>query len=157
MDQTIINIISTVLGIASLFIVITGYNVPELRRSFYGGNIFAEKRNIIENTMTAIFTWVAFLSFWGLIINDVYGGSIPERLHNSGGYWAIFGLISLITLLIILVLTFWGKKIAKRKWMPIGIEAYGKENSAFPALKNMDFSKAPERAKSHLEIMENRC
>ncbi len=152
MDQTTISIISTVLGISSLYVVFTGYNVPEIRRNFFGRTqVFREKANIIESTMTAIFTTIAALSFLGLVMNDIYGDTIPERLHESAFYWGIFIATSFSASLIIKSLTFIGKETAKDQWMRIGIDAY---SHVFSNLKNMDFSKSSDRANERLSIME---
>jgi len=45
-------------------------------------------------------------------------------------------------------------KCCKKKWLPIGVEALRKPNSAFFALENINFSENPERATNYLEIME---
>ncbi|MCP4141071.1 MAG: hypothetical protein GY755_12440 [Chloroflexi bacterium] len=155
MDQATISIISTVLGVVSLFVVITGYNIPETRRNFFGkNNLFAEKANIIENTMTAIFSSVAGLSFFCLVINDIYGEIIPERLHSIGYYWLVFLGAGVIALFVTALLTFLGDKIARKKWLVIGVEGYGKEGSVYTALQKIELGKNSKRAKEFLETLE---
>ena len=152
MDQTIISIVSTVLGVVSLFKALTNYNVPETRRNFFGkSNVFAEKANIIENTMTMVFSMMAGASLLLLIANDIYGEIIPERLYRVGHYWLVALGAGVLAFLMIALLTVLGDKVAKRKWLSVGVETY---HHVYSTLKGTDMDNAPKRTNERLEIME---
>lgn len=60
------------------------------------------------------FASIAGLSFPCLIINDIYGEIIPERLYGIAQYWLIFLATSLFTFLNTTIFTYIGENVAKK-------------------------------------------
>ena len=80
MDRTLINLASIFVGGAGLFTVLTGFNVLELNMSFFDANPYAIKRDVIENTMKWLFTFVAFI---GLMLQ--WWRKLPRQGDTSKG------------------------------------------------------------------------
>ncbi|RKY36626.1 MAG: hypothetical protein DRP78_03140, partial [Candidatus Omnitrophota bacterium] len=116
MDKTLINLLTILLGGGGLFSVLTKYSVPELNATFWGKNIFAVKRDIIEKVMTRIFILMSAL---GLVI-QVFGEilRVPARIYSIEFYFCLFVIGFVVTLGIVFLCAFVGKKIAKIKWLP---------------------------------------
>ncbi len=153
MDQVMLDILSIVIGGAGLFVVITKYNVKETRENFYGrNNVFKEKASVIDDIMTWIFTSLSILGLLALIIKDIYGEVIPERLHTLKYYWLVFLISLLFALVLVNALDWIGKKIARRKWFPLVKDRF---RDAFDDLtKNNLIINDPEKAQRIIELIE---
>jgi len=153
MDQVILDILSIVIGGAGLFVVITKYNIQETRMNFYGEtNVFREKASVIDDVMTWIFTLLSILGLFALIIKDIYGEIIPERLHAFSYYWLVFLLSLSFAFVLVNVLDWFGKKIARRRWLPLVKNGF---REAFEDLtKNNLIIKNPERGQRIIELIE---
>lgn len=121
MDRTQINIISILLGGAGLFIVLTGFNVPELNMTFFDTNPFAVKRNEIERTMKEAFTGVALCGFLLRLFAEI--SDRPNRSHDWRYYYSIFCAGSFIAVVMLVWgVTIGGNLIARSHWEPKVIE-----------------------------------
>ena len=120
MDRTQINIISILLGGAGLFIVLTGFNVPEVNMTFFDTNPFAVKRNEIESTMKWAFTGVALCGFLLRLLAEI---SDPPNRSHDWRYYSIFcaGCFIAVVMLVWGV-TIVGNLIARSHWEPKVIE-----------------------------------
>jgi hypothetical protein len=122
-DRTLINIASIVLGGAGLFTVMTGFNVPETSSSFFGDNPFLIKREAIQSTMDWIFAGVALLALVLQLWAEIIGQGLPDRAHTSS-FYAVFGAASLAgVILLVWLLSKFGRAIAKKSWLPRVIAA----------------------------------
>ena len=122
MDKATLHILSLVIGGTGLFVVVTKFNVPELRMSFLGENPFAIKREVIDNVMSWI---VASLTLVGLLIQactEIWGHELPERLHATLFYVSLFITAVIATIIFVVLLTAVGRSIARRHWQPSIIE-----------------------------------
>jgi hypothetical protein len=152
MDQVILDMLSVIIGGSGLFVVVTKYNVPEVRENFYGkSNPFEEKANIIDDVMTWIFISLSALGLFALIIKDIYGDLIPERLYSHKTYWLVFGIGLLFAYAVVKILDLLGKKIARRKWFPVVRDGY---REAFELTQNDLISKNPDKAQRIIELIE---
>lgn len=153
MDQIILDILSLVIGGTGLFVVITKYNDPETRRNFYGKiQVFKEKASIIDDIMTLIFTALSVLGLLALVMKDIYGDVIPERLYVKEYYWAVFGLGLIIALLLAITISWAGYRMARKKWLPLAISGY---KEAFDLIINGNMlDEDPVRAAEFIQVME---
>src|SRR5260370_32735030 len=118
MDRAILNIASLLLGGAGLLTVLTKFNVPELNLLFVGENPFALKRDIIESTMTWLFTCLALSGISLQLIAEIVGERLPARLYGACAYVIISAALMLTTVLLVLGLTAVGNRLARKWWLP---------------------------------------
>lgn len=117
-DKTIFNLISLLIVGTGLFAVLTKFNVPELKLTYYGHNPFAIKRDIINNVMTWLFTSLALSGLLIQILSIIFGHKLPERSYETS-FYIIFTCVGIIASVVILViLGAIGKYIAKKMWWP---------------------------------------
>lgn len=123
MDKTLLDLISLLIGGAGLFAVLTKFNVPQLRGSYFGENPYALKRDEIERAMTWLFTGLAGI---GVVVQFVKLGifyDLPERRYDTTTYSIFFGVGILVVVVALLTLTKIGYWIAKRRWLPKLVES----------------------------------
>src|SRR6266513_6422730 len=89
MDRIILDLISIVLGGIGLLVVLTKFNVPELNATFIGSNPFAVKRDIINSTMTWLFTALTLLGLLVQVGVAIWGNNIEQRVHTPR-FYAVF-------------------------------------------------------------------
>ena len=117
-DKVIINLLTILIGGAALFSVLTKFYSPEVNYSFFGENPFLVKRDIIESTMSWIFTMVAI---FGLLLQagkEIWSDKIDERKHGSNFYCKFFTLGFIVMCFVIFLLTGIGNAIARQNWLP---------------------------------------
>jgi hypothetical protein len=117
-DRTVINLISIIVGGAGIFTVLTGFHVPELNTTFVGGNLFAVKRDTIQNITNRIFTIVALCGLALQLWAEIWGQQLPDRLYGATFYMsATFVGFAVMTLLVWLLLGLIDR-VARRRWEP---------------------------------------
>ena len=136
-DETIIEIISFSLSGIGLFNFISKYDVPEVRKNFYGGeNPFLEKARIIENTLNWFYLVPTIIGLFLLPIKEIYSREISDRLFEPNYIYLIILISSILTSYYIFkFLTKIGKMIARKKWKPYIISKY---SNAFSEIKTID-------------------
>jgi hypothetical protein len=117
-DRTILNIASLLLGGAGLLTVLTKFNVPELNQWFIGENPFALKRDIIESTMTWLFTCFALSGVFLQLTAEILGDRLSNRVYGTCAYVIISVSFGLITALLVAGLTALGNRVARNSWLP---------------------------------------
>ena len=121
MDRTQINIVSILLRSAGLFIVLTGFNVPEVNMTFFDTNPFAVKRDEIESTMKWVFTLLAGTGFLLRLSAEIWEYR-ASRSHDWK-YYFIFCVGGFIVVgMLMWGLDLIGKRIARLDWEPKVIE-----------------------------------
>jgi len=121
-DRTLVNIVSILIGGAGLLTVLTEFNVPELNMSFFEENPFAVKRDVIETTMTWLFTVVALAGLALQLWAEVWGAHLREHAHKRRLYiQAIAGGVIAVAMLV-WALTSVGNSVARREWQPKVVE-----------------------------------
>lgn len=133
MDRTLINLASLLIGGAGLLTALTGFNVPELNRTYFGQNPFAVKRDAIESVMKWLFTAVAIIGLALQLGAEIWGGQLLERRYDASFYlWSTAGGVVAVAILV-WVLTIAGKRVARSLWWPkiIASQTEGFTASAF--------------------------
>src|SRR5437879_7163823 len=97
MDRTGLNVVSMVLGGAGILTVLTGFNVPQLRMSFWGENPYELKRDAIANAMDWIFAGLTLIGIAIQIVAEIVGDSLPERLYTVHSYVRVTAVSVLAT------------------------------------------------------------
>jgi hypothetical protein len=120
MDRTQINIISILLGGAGLFIVLTGFNVPEVNMTFFDTNPFVVKRNEIESTMKWVFTGVVLCGFLLRLFAEI--SDRPKRSHDWRYYSIFCAGCFIAVVMLVWGVTIVGNLIARSHWEPKVIE-----------------------------------
>lgn len=117
-DRVLINLASILISGTGVFVVLTKFNVPELRSSFYGQNPFMIKAGPIDNVTTWVFTSLALIGLLLQAAKEVFGDSIPDSLHSARYYLCFFviGVFAMVWLV-------WGlsaisRLIARPFWLP---------------------------------------
>jgi len=129
MDKIIVNLTSILLSGTGFFVVFTKFNVPELRSSFYGQNPFMIKADQIDNVTTWIFTGLAIIGLLIQVLKEIFGMSIPDRIHTVR-YYIFFFIIGVFAM----VWLTWGfssvsKLIARQIWLPKIINSHSESFS----------------------------
>ncbi len=122
MDKTSLNLISIVLAGVGLFVVLTGFSVPELHATFLGTNPFAVKRDIIASVMTGLFTGLALLGLLVQVGVAIWSNNIEERIHTTRFYIAFFVVMLAVGVALVPLLTAVGNRVARRSWLPQIVE-----------------------------------
>lgn len=130
MDKTSINLLTILIAGAGLFGALVKFYSPEVNYSFFGENPFLVKRDIIENTMSWIFTLLALSGLLFQAYKEIGGVKIKETIHSINFYLKLFSVGLVVMIIVVLSLTWVGSKIAKVKWMPRIIES---QKEAFAA------------------------
>lgn len=127
-DKTILNLLTILIAGAGLFAVLTKFDVPQLRMSFFGENPYTIKRDVIDKIMTRIFSGLAL---FGLLIQTyslIFAHQLSERIYNTSSY-VIFFLVGFgIMIGVLYSLGILGKCIARRIWLP---EIVQKQSESF--------------------------
>ena len=152
-DKPTIEIISFSLSSIGLFNFVTKYDVPEIRKTFYGKNLFQEKADIIHNVLNWFYVIPTLFGLFLLPIREIFSNEIPERLIKSNLIYLVILLLSIIiSIYIFRILTKIGKLIAKRKWEPKVIVEF------IPAVKIIEgenlLNQDINRAKDYIEKIE---
>jgi hypothetical protein len=122
-DKSLLNLFAILISGTGVFAILLKYNVPQLNASFWDGNPFAIKRDIIENVLTWIFI---FLTLFGLLVQTysiICGNVLSERLHSTSFYIKSFIVGAIVMAIVMYSLGALGRNIAKRKWLPLAIES----------------------------------
>ena len=122
MDKTLLDLISLLIAGAGLFAVLTKFNVPQLRATYWNDNPYALKRDEIDRVMTWLFTGMAGI---GIVVQFVRLGvfySLPERSYGATTYSLFFGLGIIVMAVAILAVARIGYWIAKKRWFPKTVE-----------------------------------
>ena len=82
MDKTSINLLTILIAGAGLFGALVKFYSPEVNYSFFGENPFLVKRDIIENTMSWIFTLLALSGLLFQAYKEIWGVKIKKTIHN---------------------------------------------------------------------------
>ncbi len=123
MDKTILDLISIVLGGIGLLVVLTKFNVPELNATFVGWNPFAVKRDIINSTMTWLFTALTLLGLLLQVGVAIWGNHIEQRVHTPRFYILFFVVVLAAGVVLAYLLTAAGNHLARRSWLPRIVES----------------------------------
>jgi hypothetical protein len=123
MDKTTLDLISIVLGGIGLFVVLTKFSVPELNAMFVGSNPFAVKRDIIDRTMTRLFTALTLLGLLVQVGAANWGNHIEQRVHTPRFYLLVFVVVLAAGMVLAFLLTAAGKRLARRSWLPRIVES----------------------------------
>ena len=121
-DKTAINLITILISGTGLFAALTKLSVPEANLTFWRENPFAIKRDIIETTMTWIFTLLALSGLVIQTLKEIFGEKIPDRLHRIRFYCYSFFIGIFVMVGVVVCLAKVGHKIAKKRWQPVIIE-----------------------------------
>jgi hypothetical protein len=122
MDKTLINLLSILIGGAGLFAVLTRYGVPELDATFLGHNPFVLKRDSIADVMSWMFTSLAVLGLLLQAFRVIFENSLSEPVRQPHFYIVAFLVGILVMVMLVMAISFTGKRIAKRVWLPKVIE-----------------------------------
>jgi hypothetical protein len=123
MDKTSLDLISIVLGGIGLFVVLTKFSVPEINATFLGSNPFAVKRDIIDSTMTWLFTGLALLGLLVQVVAAIWGNHIEQRVHTPCFYILVFVVALAAGVALARLLTAAGRRLARRFWLPRIVES----------------------------------
>jgi hypothetical protein len=123
MDRIILDLISIVLGGIGLLVVLTKFNVPELNATFIGSNPFAVKRDIINSTMTWLFTALTLLGLLVQVGVAIWGNHIEQRVHTPRFCAVFFVGVLIAAAILVRLLTAAGKCLARRCWHPRIVES----------------------------------
>jgi hypothetical protein len=132
-DRTSLNLVSLIVGSAGLLTALTGFNVPQLRESFYGDNPYLLKRDIIASVMDWIFGGLAVAALIVQLLAEIAGPSIEERLYTTASYARVTALAAAATGILVWALTKMGRRLAARRWRPLIVDRYREmlERAAF--------------------------
>jgi hypothetical protein len=136
-DRSILSLIALTIAAGGAFTVFTKYNVPQLTQSYFGSNPFADKRDVIENTMTWIFSSLALIG----VILQAAATALPlsDRLHPARTYWLVFVVSSAAVIVLLWLATWAGTVYARSVWLPQIVrgqsEAY--ERAAYAIAHNL--------------------
>ena len=122
MDKTLLDLISLLIAGAGLFAVLTKFNVPQLRATYFDENPYALKRDEIDRVMTWLFTGMAAI---GIVVQLLKLGifyDLPEQTYGAATYSLVFGLGIFLMAVALIALTKIGFWIAKRRWFPRTVE-----------------------------------
>jgi hypothetical protein len=124
MDKTLLDIVSVFLGGAGVIGAIVKYKYPEARKTYWDGNLYNEKADIIDDTIVIVFSILTVISLFIQIVIKIWNDKIPERLYNSNTYLicSIIGLI--ITSSLIAVFLLISYRIAQLFWFPMIAREY---------------------------------
>jgi len=153
-DAIIIEIISFSLSGLGLFNFISKYDVPEVRKNFYGGdNPFLEKANIIENTLNWFYLIPTIIGLILIPIKEIFTREISDRFFESNFIYLIVLIFSiLISFFLFKFLTKIGKKVARKKWEPSIINKY---SNVFSEIKSGNLLiNNKDKAKKNIQIIE---
>ena len=123
MDKTLLDLITLLIAAAGLFAVLTKFNVPQLRATYWNENPYALKRDEIDRVMTWLFTGMAGI---GIVVQFVKLGifyDLPERRYGATTYSLFFGLGIIVMGVALLAVAKIGYWIAKRRWFPKTVES----------------------------------
>jgi len=123
MDKTLLDFISLLIAGAGLFAVLTKFNVPQLRATYWGENPYALKRDEIDRVMTGLFTGMAGI---GIIVQFVKLGiyyDLPERSYGTATYSLFFGSGIFVMVVVLIAVAKIGYWIAKRRWFQKTVES----------------------------------
>lgn len=123
-DKTIIELIVILVAGAGLFAILTKYSVPELNATFFGKNVFADKRDIIDTKMTWIFTFLAIVGVLIQVYSVIFCHNLQERLYSSKYYASFFAIGIIFMAFVVFFLGCFGKFIARKQWFPVVISEY---------------------------------
>jgi len=153
-DEIIIEIIAFALSGIGLFNFISKYDVPEVRKNFYGGeNPFLEKASIIENTLNWFYIVPTIIGLILIPIKEILSREISDRLFESNSiYLLVLTSFIIASIFIFKFLTKIGKKIARKKWEPLIIYKY---SNAFSEIKSGNLLKNnKDKAEKIIQIIE---
>ena len=125
--MTILDLVTILIAGAGLFVVLTKYYVPPLKFTILKENLFLIKRDIINNTMTRLFTGLAYIGISIRAVSMIYGFNLKKRIYNTEFYMRFFVTGFTATAFIVFCLFCFGKFISRKKFLPVLAEAY-KEN-----------------------------
>jgi len=116
-DITIINLISILIGSIGIFGAITKFAPREQHKTFLGGNIFSLKADIVENIRTYVLASFAVIGLLIQALKVIFWYGLPERVHDSAYYTALFLLLAVIFGIVILFLLLLIDKFARKYWL----------------------------------------
>lgn len=122
-DKAILNLLTILMTGSGLFAVLTKFKVPELNMMFLGENPYAVKRDIIDSTMTWVFTSLVLIGLLIQVFREILGQSMPERLYTTKFYLLFFAACFVLMSLSLFLLAGLGNWIAKKSWLPAIIES----------------------------------
>ena len=123
MDQTFLDLISLLIAGAGLFAVLTKFNVPQLRATYFNENPYALKRDEIDRVMTWLFTGMAGIGIVVQFLKLAILYDLPERSYGAATYSLLFGLGILVMVVALFAVSKIGYWIAKGRWFPETIES----------------------------------
>ena len=123
MDKTLLDLISLLIAGAGLFAVLTKFNVPQLRATYFNENPYALKRDEIDRVMTWLFTGMAGIGIVVQFLKLAIFYDLPERSYGAATYSLLFGLGILVMAVAIVAVSKIGYWIAKRRWFPKTVES----------------------------------
>jgi hypothetical protein len=136
LDQTIVNIVSILMGSVGLIGAITKYDFPKARRTVFGENLFFLKEEIINSTITWSFTVVASIGFiFQIICGEIYSEKIPDRIYQPNTYLSIFIVGIFLSLIMIILVKSLSRAISRFFWEP---QIIHKCQENFSLAKNLD-------------------
>jgi hypothetical protein len=123
MDKTILDLFSLLIAGGGLFAVLTKFNVPQLRATYFNENPYALKRDEIDRVMTWLFTGMAGIGIVVQFLKLAIFYDLPERSYGAAIYSLFFGLGILIMVVALFAVAKIGYWIAKRRWFPKTVES----------------------------------
>ena len=97
---------------------LTGFNVPELRQTYFGSNPFALKRDAIENVSSWAFAMLAATALGIQVAAEIWATSLPDRAHSSSYYLIVSSIAAVAVAFVTWLLTRIVRRLARRKWLP---------------------------------------
>ncbi len=121
MDKTALRLLGSLIAITGLFLFLNKFSSPKLSSSFFGANPYAMKRDCVDYVMN----WISgiFLTL-GIIINLATFTFLDSLPNSSVGmdYIKFILVCSLVMLAAFFGFRVGGRKIARRRWLPMIIE-----------------------------------
>jgi hypothetical protein len=116
-DRSVLSLIALTIAAGGAFTVFTKYNVPQLGQSYFGSNPFAVKRDVIENTMTWVFSSMALIG----VILQAAATALPlaDRLHPARTYWLVCVVSSAAVIVLLWLATWAATAFARSIWEPL--------------------------------------
>jgi hypothetical protein len=120
LDRTILGIVALALATGGALTILTNANVPRVNQTFYGTNLFATKRDAIQETMAWLFAGMTLLGV--LIQACAYVVHLPDRAYRPPTYFAVSATSVAAVLILLWLVTQAGFAIARRQWLPDAVE-----------------------------------
>lgn len=122
-DKITLDLTTALISVISILNVLTKYNIPEVNIAFWGVNPFALKKDIIDSTMTWIFSLLALIGLSIQLFKILPNIKIPKRLYKTQYYYSFLVIGVLLSWFVVMpIFRSLGHGIAKQIWMPKIVE-----------------------------------